>query len=294
MHHDHDLAAVFHAILTDPNAAVPLLSAFSETERHALVFTATENAILWAFPTAPKPPEIRFLASHMRKIFDEPIDSHAIATTISTAFDPDNPILHRRLDAIDRETKRRMAFLLPHALYLASQPSPSEIDTWLQDTTTKYEQAMQILTANLGPDMGGFYRIVCINPYQATAYLNADTTMTAEEKGLMVITAAVTALTKLFPDSDPTTPARERLIDHLHKEHDGFPTEVLHKFLHHTLIPDQHPDFEDMEFDDDSFTVAILLPSAVAALTRMTSVDIGIFAEQCHATTTSFNNATTT
>lgn len=109
----------------------------------------------------------------------------------------------------------------------------------------------------------------------------------------MVLTAAVTALTKLFPDGELTTPARERLLDHLHKEHDGFPTEVFDKFLHHTLTLDEHLDSENMEFDDDSFTVAILLPSAIAALTRMTSVDIGIFAERCYATATSFNNTTT-
>lgn len=155
------------SLRTNPSKAETLIPQYPEHEQHTIVFTATQTATRTTWNTEPQASQIRALATHMRQRFDEPIDAYAIATTINLVFNPTSTQLQHRYDAIDFHTKRRMAFLIPSALHSFTQPTPTETETWVKTTITEYEQSIQMLNEHLGPDLGGFYRIICTAPQAA-------------------------------------------------------------------------------------------------------------------------------
>lgn len=276
---DHALTQFFYTILTNPTAAETLLHNYPEHEQKMLQITATQNSILLKYATRPKPAQVRPLVAHMRKIFSEPIDSYAVTTLIDATFAFHDTPVQRRFDALNPTTKNRMQHLLPHAIYTEIQPSPNDTHNWVTTSAEHYTSALQALTEEFGPDFGGYYRIVCSSPETATDYLN-NATITPEHKHDMVTHTAHAAIHHLFPQG-PTTAGRQRLLHHLHTHYGDFPTELLDQIIDHAYTPNQ-PDFTP---NTTTYELAIHLPSAMAALNKMTSFDIGDFARKCYKNT---------
>lgn len=275
----------FRAILTDPTAAQELLEHHPEHEQVLLIATAAQNAILYGFPTQPKPTQIRTLASSMRKMFTEPIDSYAIAMLIQSVFTPESLETQHRLDALPIDTKRRMSTLLPHAIY-STNHSISNADHWAQEASKYYNDGLKIISNEYGFQLGGFYRMVCTHPLEAARHLKNDATISTEQKLVMAATATATALRHFFPQG-PTTAGHQRLLHYLQTNHGDFPTETFDQIIDHIF----NPPTETLPFDGPVYAIMILIPSAVSSLTNMTNFGIAEFAKACRTTEKEVGNA---
>jgi len=282
MNHPPDPAVVrfFRLVLTDPAAAEPELDQWSKNERAMLRSVAAQQAIMSGFQKLPGPAQIRALASRMRRIFDEPIDTFALATVIESCFVPDSVAMQRRLDSIDPRIMRRIAFLLPHGIYSGATASEADINRWVDKAVNHFQEGRQSVIEAWGEDYAEFYRTVCIDPSRAARLLFADDTKTPHQRSIMVYNAASGALHTLFGGRNPSRDERDRLAKDMERLHGEFPVEVLEQIIDACFDPK-----EDNWMDETThLSVATLLPSTMVRLLGVTTMGINEFMSACRKT----------
>lgn len=278
---------VLQAILTDPEAAEALLASYTDIDWEILRSVAAQNAIFTAFPRMPSSAQIRTLASGMRKRFGEPIDSFTIVTLIESCFHPDQRAVTRRLDSLPLDSSRRMAFLLPHGLYSTGLIPAAAVDYWTNLCLDHYVEGKKTITASLGEDMGGFYRVVCVDPAEAAMSMYTDETIPADRRYAMVILAGITALGILWPEGAPDASEREHLITYLQRKHGEIPIPELDRLIDVAFVPSDSVVCEGK----DMYTLAMVLPSAMVDVTGATSYEIVEFAKLCRERDTRLDQA---
>lgn len=278
---DPNVVRFFRLVLTDPAAAETELEQWSKNERAMLRSCAAQQAIMSGFQEMPKPAQIRALASHMRRTFNEPIDTFALASVIESCFVPDSVAAQRRLDSIDPRIMRRIAFLLPHGIYSGSTVPERDVNRWVDKAVNHFLTGRQSMIEAFGEDYAEFYRTVCIDADGAARLLFSDDTKTPEQRSLMVYNAASGALHTIFQGRNPERDERDRLAEDIERVYGEFPVEALEQIIDACFDPDDDDNWMD---ETTHMSVATLLPSMMVRRLGMTAMGINDFMRACRKT----------
>lgn len=282
---DPNIVRFFRLLLTDPAAAEPELDQWSKNERAMLRSVGAQQAIMSGFQEMPRPREIRVLASRMRRIFDEPIDTFALASVIESCFVPDSVAAQRRLDSIHPNIMRRIAFLLPHGIYSKSTVSDTDINRWVDKAVNHFLKGRESMVEAFGEDYAEFYRTVCIDPDGATRLLFTDDTKSPEQRSIMVYNAASGALHTLFDGRNPSRDERDRLAKDMERLYGEFPVDALEQIIDACFDP------REGHWMDETvhLSVALLLPSTMVHRLGMTTMGINDFIRSCRKAEKAFH-----
>jgi len=283
---DPNVVRFFRLILTDPAAAETELDQWSKNERAMLRSCAAQQATMSGFQEMPKPAQIRALASRMRRIFNEPIDSFALASVIESCFTPDSVAAQRRLDSIHPQVMRRIAFLLPHGIYSGAAVPAADVDRWVDKAVNHFLVGRQSMIEAFGEDYAEFYRTVCINPSGAARLLFEDDTKTPHQRSIMVYNAASGALHILFEGRRPDRDERDRLAKDIELLHGEFPVEALEEIIEAFADPTAQGHWRD---ETVHLSVATLLPSVMVHRLGMTTMSINDFMRSCRKAEKAFH-----
>jgi hypothetical protein len=283
---DPNVVRFFRLVLTDPATAETELDQWSKNERAMLRSCAAQQAIMSGFQEMPNPAQISALASHMRLIFNEPIDTFALATVIESCFTPESVAAQRRLDSIHPNIMRRTAFLLPHGIYSLADVPERDVDRWVDKAVNHFLAGRQSMIEAFGEDYAEFYRTVCIDADGAARLLFGDDTKTPHQRSIMVYNAASGALHMLFDGRKPTREERDRLAKDIELLHGEFPVEVLEQIIDAFADPTAEDDWRD---ETDHLSVATLLPSTMVQLLGMTTMGINDFMRSCRKAEKAFH-----
>jgi hypothetical protein len=275
---DPNTVRFFRLILTDPAAAETELDQWPQPEQVMLRSCAAQQAIMTGFPNMPKPAQIRTLASRMRRIFNEPVDTFALATIIESCFTPDSVAAQRRLDSIHPNVMRRTAFLLPHGIYAVAAFTDADVDRWVVNAVDHFMRGRQSMIEAFGEDYAEFYKTVCVDPDGAAKLLFKDDTKTPHQRSIMVYNAASGALHMLFEGRNPDRGERDRLAEDMELLHGEFPVEALEDIIDAFADPTVEDHWKD---ETVHLSVATLLPSVMVHRLRMTTMGINEFMRSC-------------
>lgn len=274
---DPNVVRFFRLILTNPAAAETELDQWSKNERAMLRSCAAQQAIMSAFQKMPTPGQIRAIASRMRHLFNEPIDTFALATIIESCFVPDSVAAQRRLDSLDPRVMRRIAFLLPHGIYSGVQVDEAIVNRWVDKAVQHFLSGRAAMVEAFGEDYAEFYRTVCVDPAHAANLLFADESKTPKQRTVMVYNAASGALHVLFNGENPDRDERDRLAKDMERLHGEFPTEALEEIIDACFDPREGNWLDETVH----LSVATLLPSTMVQLMGMTTMGINDFMRAC-------------
>lgn len=270
-------ADFFRAVLTDPQAAIDLLQCFDETEGDFLRIVACQQAIFSGFPSVPTTRQIREFTTMMRRLYDEEINTFAVATLISSCFNPKSESIAERIKDIPSDQRQRTMIFIPHAVYVQTRLTPDLVDLWVRRCLAHLDAGRAKSLSDFGTDVGGFYRVVLTDVEEALAMLKD---VEPARWAAMILNVAVGALYYLFHTESSREDTRQQLLDFLRTEHDITDDDIV--------IVDELISYA---FGEDTITpttdtrrlctIGILLPRVMMMLLRPSALTIIDFIKDC-------------